>query len=104
MRIAGDRCVGARLMLTAAEYEIGTHAALAAPAEHAPDCDAAIVAAFGDFGAAAGAASREPRRTLARYAACAPRGLRRILTPPKIASTAPTPARTPSTACLPPAS
>jgi allantoin racemase len=44
---------GARLMLTAAEYEIGTHAALAALAEHAPDCDAAIVAAFGDFGAAA---------------------------------------------------
>ncbi len=44
---------GARLMLTAAEYEIGTHAALAALAEHAPDCDAAIVAAFGDFGVAA---------------------------------------------------
>lgn len=34
---------GARLMLSAAEYEIGTHAALAALVQHAPGCDAAIV-------------------------------------------------------------
>lgn len=44
---------GARLMMTPAEQEIGAHAALAALAEHAPTCDAAIIAAFGDMGVAA---------------------------------------------------
>jgi Asp/Glu/hydantoin racemase len=44
---------GARLMMTPAEQEIGAHAALAALAEHASTCDAAIIAAFGDMGVAA---------------------------------------------------
>jgi allantoin racemase len=40
-------------MMTPAEQEIGAHAALAALAERAPDCDAAIIAAFGDMAVAA---------------------------------------------------
>ncbi|MEO1200932.1 MAG: aspartate/glutamate racemase family protein [Pseudomonadota bacterium] len=76
---------GVELMRRPAELAIGVHAMLDAVAEHGNDCDAVIIAAFGDYGAAAAAdLFKRPVMTLADAAFAAVRLARRryaILTP-----------------------
>lgn len=76
---------GVELMRRPAELAIGVHAMLDAAADHEHDCDAIIIAAFGDYGAAAAAdLFKRPVMTLADAAFAAVRLARcryAILTP-----------------------